>query len=564
VACAAFRCAATLEAALDAGLRTEAHDEGAIRSAATDFEGQFKKAEQKLREVMSKRWPDVESPSQALSAIQDLEKVASTPTLDGQGSALRRAWLFQLHRLQVPFAYGLASCRVAKEPAAPPERTHSEPSPSSSPAEEDGAMAALMRLQNRKTKDKQEEAKEVEPVTAEATAIEDPVPADEENRKGVDAEALLPWEIFQSERTRWEPLRCRLLGIAAALARTASLPALPALPEELLRVAKNIEVSLSRSITSGDADPVIFWEALRDSVDPILAVLDQLQAQAVLATSSIHDEEEPPRDLRPSRRFVDPPCWAFCSLEVQKRIEEIDVKQREVREVQKQLTEQKKHLTEAEEELHRAEKRGQDLRENLEDQAACEDLQASEKTLRAEVATSAAAQAALLREVDQARTRGDELERASKEEAKRQDRLEKDIEAVRQRPKRDEDGRATAPELAALRVAQKKGAQELYALQVAGCEALRPLPVAAAPTFPQVALEDCAGKYATLRKGLLKECTQARISKLPQALAELEDGSSNLQLLQLKLAEIRAEWYALNSEPVSVMQPRRLLRHPCT
>eukprot|EP00439_Symbiodinium_sp_Y106_P010959 s7696_g1.t1 len=216
---------------------------------------------------------------------------------------------------------------------------------------------------------------------------------------------------------------------------------------------------------------VILWEALRESVDPISAAVDHLQVQVFLPAAFVDEEDsrgdatdaefggipvEPPRDYRPSRRFVDPPCWAFSSLQVQKRIEEIDVKQREVREAQKELTDQKKQLASAEEELEQAEQRGRKLRETLVEAEASEDLQASEERLRAQVATSAASQAVLAREVEQTRARRDELERTSKEEARRREKLEKDIDAVRQRPKRDEDGRATAPELAALRVAQKK------------------------------------------------------------------------------------------------------------
>lgn len=535
VACAAFRCAATLEGALDAGLRSELNDEESIRKAAVDFEDHFRKAEQKLREVMSKRWPDVESPSQALAAVQDLEKVASTPLVEGQGPQLRRAWLFQLRRLQAPFAYGLASCKLPEKPAPSPEQAAVEP-PAPIAAEEDGAMAALMKLQNRKKKD-DKEAEET-PAVAEAEA-----PDPEPTVKEASEEPELPArEKFQPELLRWEPLRRRLGEVVAALMRAATPLNLPALPEELLRVAKAIEVSLSRSITSGDVDPVILWEALRDSVGPISAAVDHLQVQVFLPAASV-DEEEPPRDYRPSRRFVDPPCWAFSSLEVQKRIEEIDVKQREVREVQKELTDQKKQLAAAEEELEQAEQRGRKLRETLVEAEASEDLQASEERLRVQVATSAAAQAVLAREVEQTRARRDELERTSKEEARRREKLEKDIEAVRQRPKRDEDGRATAPELAALRVAQQKGAQELYALQVSGgTDGLLPLPsvAPAMQTVSQKSMEDCLNKYAALRKGLLQELSQTRLSKLSDTTAQ-EEKPSRLQQLQLNLVEIKAQ-----------------------
>eukprot|EP00439_Symbiodinium_sp_Y106_P023336 s3027_g2.t2 len=243
VACAAFRCAATLEGALDAGLRSEVNDEESIRKAAEHFH----KAEQKLREVMRKRWPDVESPSQALAAVQDLEKVASTPVMDGQGPQLRRAWLFQLRRLQAPFAYGLASCKLPEKPPPPPEPAAVE-SPAAIATEEDGAMAALMKLQMPGCK--QSEVEET-PAVAEAEApVPEPVAIEASEEPEPPAR-----EKFQAELLRWEPLRRRLGEVVAALMRAASPLNLPALPEDLLRAAKAIEVSLSRSITSGDVDP---------------------------------------------------------------------------------------------------------------------------------------------------------------------------------------------------------------------------------------------------------------------------------------------------------------------
>ncbi|CAJ1404708.1 unnamed protein product [Effrenium voratum] len=106
VASCAFRAAAALASAVDAGLQ---HGEVTME-AASKLEAQCKQVESKLKELM-KKWP-LEAPSQALTVLQEVESLAEGK--DGD----RRALHFQLQRLQAAFAFGVASCPKPEPPPA--------------------------------------------------------------------------------------------------------------------------------------------------------------------------------------------------------------------------------------------------------------------------------------------------------------------------------------------------------------------------------------------------------------------------------------------------------------
>ncbi|CAE7903850.1 unnamed protein product [Symbiodinium sp. KB8] len=63
-------------------------------------------------------------------------------------------------------------------------------------------------------------------------------------------------------------------------------------------------------------------------------------------------------------------------------------------------------------------------------------------------------------------------------------------------------------------------------------------------TVSQKSMEDCLNKYAALRKGLLQELSQTRLSKLSDTPAQevgFQEKPSRLQQLQLNLVEIKAQ-----------------------
>ncbi|CAJ1450880.1 unnamed protein product, partial [Effrenium voratum] len=101
-------------------------------------------------------------------------------------------------------------------------------------------------------------------------------------------------------------------------------------------------------------------------------------------------------------------------LPVQSRIEEIDEKQREVREAQERLKERKKELALAEEEMRKAEDRQKDLREKLSaalEQSGTESLKAQEEQMRAELKEKAQQQALLAGQLAKAQAERETLEK---------------------------------------------------------------------------------------------------------------------------------------------------------
>ncbi|CAJ1450878.1 unnamed protein product, partial [Effrenium voratum] len=269
VASCAFRAAAALASAVDAGLQ---HGEVTME-AASKLEAQCKQVESKLKELM-KKWP-LEAPSQALTVLQEVESLAEGK--DGD----RRALHFQLQRLQAAFAFGVASCPKPEPPPSKAAEAAPEPEPAAPEpaAEEDGAMAALMRLQNRKKKE-EEPPPEPAPDAAEPAA---PAEAEAEAEAPAEAEAEPapdPREAFQAEVPCWAELERRLKHMGSQLRASGATNL--SVPEELLRMGKAMEVGLNRSTTGGEKEPQSLWQALKESAEPLQKFLSVLETRAEL------------------------------------------------------------------------------------------------------------------------------------------------------------------------------------------------------------------------------------------------------------------------------------------
>eukprot|EP00435_Cladocopium_sp_Y103_P010141 s4374_g2.t1 len=292
-----------------------------------------------------------------------------------------------------------------------------------------------------------------------------------------------------------------------------------------------------------DLEPTSFWRALKAASDYCQALLPPSETRIDLLSKNAEESLS-----RSSARLAqEPPVWAASSLEVQSRVEEIDEKHREVREAQEQLKERKKLLSFSEEEMLKAEDRGKKLKAKLsamiEAQQTSDALQAEEEQLRRDVAAKAQRQAQLVQQIEETKAKRDKLEQLYKDEEKKRKHLEESIDKMRQRPKQDEDGRATAPEFAALRLSQQKGARELYALQVSGMNNLVPLPENQEVSSTA---EECVQKYTTLRKSLLRHLSSARVQRLGVRNPEEEVFASRLQELHFQLSEARSSLNGLN------------------
>eukprot|EP00435_Cladocopium_sp_Y103_P003162 s4374_g1.t1 len=221
VACVALRCAAAVASVLDAGLVGE----NASIEATKKLEAQFKRVEQKTKELMHKKWP-LDSPSQALNCLQEVETLTSEVL---KGGLSVRGLCYQFQRFQVAFAYGVASKRATKDALrnqpgaveAPP--TEAAKAAQEEKAEEDGAMAALMRLQNRK-KTPQEAPEAEAPVEAA------PVPQE-----------VKQLEDFQEDLWPEMELRLQVAQQTGGQHRAAE--------SELQRLGKGIEVGLGKCAT---------------------------------------------------------------------------------------------------------------------------------------------------------------------------------------------------------------------------------------------------------------------------------------------------------------------------
>lgn len=247
-------------------------------------------------------------------------------------------------------------------------------------------------------------------------------------------------------------------------------------------------------------------------------------------------------------------------MEVQRKISGIDEQQREVNSGRERFKEQELKLSVMQEEMNKAEDRSSALKLQLKEAEGChqttdgESLQCEEEQLRSETRRLASVQAILVREVECMRTKHEELEKQNREMEAHKDKLEKDIENARRKPKQEDDGRATVQEIATLRHTQVKAARDLYALQVTGADALTPLPsMSHVKTAVLKETETCVSKYADLRQGLLQEWSNARLDRLGEgskkenadSVAQLAKSQVRLQHLQLKLAEVRTATAAL-------------------
>ena len=513
VACVAFRCAAAMASVLDAGLGEETSIE-----VSKALEAKLKRVEQTLKELMHKKWP-LDSPSQALNGLQEVDSlIVELSKSTSSSKTSTRGFCYQFQRFQVAFAYGIESKTAAdakaNAKAAAAGATAREPAEPVKVAEEDGAMAALMRLQNR---NKKPEAEEQQPEPTEP----------EENSEAVEVVQEREREQFHEEQWPEIELRLRLAQ------RSSGTGSQAAWETEMQRLGKAIEVGLSRCATGGEEEPSSFWRALKSATDFFQALppsetrLDLLKkAEEVLGAFGTTRAE---------------PMSLPASLEVQSRVEEIDEKQREVREAQERLKERKKQLTLAEEDMLKAEDRGKNLKTKLsamiEANETSDALQAEEEKLRLDVTAKAQSQAQLAQQFDATKAKREKLERLYKDAEKKRKQLEESIDKMRQRPKQDEDGRATAPEFVALKLSQKKGARELYALQMSGAEELLPLPESQETTSKT---EDCLQKYSTLRKNLLKHLSTARVQRLGVRDADAEVFAHRLQELHFQLSEARS------------------------
>lgn len=349
-----------------------------------------------------------------------------------------------------------------------------------------------------------------------------------ETAQAAESAAGVPVEVEQFHEEQWAELAQRLQVLQHAV-EPKNWPGGP----ELQRIGKAIEVGLSRCSTGGE-EPLSFWRALKTASEFWETLLPSLEKRAPLAKGA----EE--LSLSSARVSATLPAWADSSLEVQSRIEEIDEKQREVRDANQRLKEKQKELALAEEEMQKAEGRARDLKTQLsamlQANQTSEALQAEEEEeLRQTVALKAKQQANLAQQLHEAKAKRDHLEELHQDEEKKRAKLEESIDKMRQRPKQDEDGRATAPELAALRLAQKKGARELYRLQVAGMEELLPFPSQKETSHKDEALE----KYILLRKSLLKHLSGTRIHRLGVHHTDAE-ASLRVQELHLQWSEARS------------------------
>ncbi|CAL1143746.1 unnamed protein product [Cladocopium goreaui] len=511
VACVAFRCAAAVASVLDAGLVGE----NTSIEATKKLEAQFKRVEQKTKELMHKKWP-LDSPSQALNCLQEVETLTSEVL---KGGLSVRGLCYQFQRFQVAFAYGVASKRATKHAVEAPPSEAAKPVQEEK-VEEDGAMAALMRLQNRKKTP--EEAPPEGPVEAPVA----PAPVEQ-------PQVELQPEDFQEDLWPEMELRLQVAQQTGGQHRAAE--------SELQRLGKGIEVGLGKCATGEEEEPISFWRALKAASDYCQALLPPSETRIDLLSKNAEESLS-----RSSARLAsEPPAWAASSLEVQSRVEEIDEKHREVQEAQEQLKEKKKLLSFSEEEMLKAEDRGKKLKAKLsamiEAQQTSDALQAEEEQLRRDVAAKAQRQAQLVQQIEETKAKRDKLEQLYKDEEKKRKHLEESIDKMRQRPKQDEDGRATAPEFAALRLSQQKGARELYALQVSGMNDLVPLPESKEVS----SAEECVQKYTTLRKSLLRHLSSARVQRLGVRNPEEEVFASRLQELHFQLSEARSSLNAL-------------------
>eukprot|EP00434_Breviolum_minutum_P023607 symbB.v1.2.020823.t2/scaffold1772.1/size102061/2 len=234
VACVAFRCAAAMASVLDAGLGEETSIE-----VSKALEAKLKRVEQTLKELMHKKWP-LDSPSQALNGLQEVDSlIVELSKSTSSSKTSTRGFCYQFQRFQVAFAYGIESKTAAdakaNAKAAAAGATAREPAEPVKVAEEDGAMAALMRLQNR---NKKPEAEEQQPEPTEP----------EENSEAVEVVQEREREQFHEEQWPEIELRLRLAQ------RSSGTGSQAAWETEMQRLGKAIEVGLSRCATGGEED----------------------------------------------------------------------------------------------------------------------------------------------------------------------------------------------------------------------------------------------------------------------------------------------------------------------
>eukprot|EP00931_Biecheleriopsis_adriatica_P022029 TRINITY_DN14259_c0_g1_i2.p1 TRINITY_DN14259_c0_g1~~TRINITY_DN14259_c0_g1_i2.p1 ORF type:complete len:1475 (+),score=555.83 TRINITY_DN14259_c0_g1_i2:36-4427(+) len=559
VALAGFRCAGTLAAALDGGFLGSGKEGREDEVAFSEkFQAACQEAEKKLQALLQRGWPSLESAGEALEICAALERNLAANLSPERSEAAKsgRAAGYSVRRLQAVFRYAMEAIPKAEvvkeepEPAAAPA-----PEPAAKPPDEDGAMAALLKLQNRKKKD--EPSEPAEPPPSAEKEEEEPPQEEEPAEPAFDERAALA--TYQESVPCWAELSSRLDVLAAGLSRSGGVTDLASLPEALLpelhQAAKELDKSLCDACAATEAGALVtFMQSLRDATEKVTSAMDSLPSASPSKLGKTGSRVE---IFEPDKKFFTvPPRWASGCTVVQTEIDGIAEGQRKVKEAQEQLKQNRSKLSAAEEELRKAEQRNSDLKAKLKEQQDKfyaeehdgETLHAEEERLREEAKQMAASQTSLSREVDSMRAKREDQERASREAERQRVKLERDLEKMRHRPKQDEDGRATAQELSALRLSQKKGARDLYALQVAGMSDLAPLPPALPeqPPVAEKAMESCLSKYVSLRKGLLHEWSNARITRLDDSTAEPGARGpqgiqvERLQELRIKLAEARA------------------------
>lgn len=254
------------------------------------------------------------------------------------------------------------------------------------------------------------------------------------------------------------------------------------------------------------------WAALVDKELP--ALKDLLLTTEASNTSTTRYRLQVSRTSEDSSNY--PQRFTEVCTGIQKQMEATFSGQKQVMLTKNLAQEKKTALESIKEQIQKAEARRTTLQETLHAVTAklpAEQLGSEEDALREEAKILAATQASLVRDLEKARAKREDQERAFRETQKQRETLEQDLLNLRQRPA--EDGRATVNELAALRLARQKDHRDLYALQVSAIETLTPLCVDShVHRREAAALDDSLKRYQNLRQSLLHEWSSAKVQRL--------------------------------------------------